>query len=326
MRVSTKLQTAAVYLIPLGIFVVVAACFFHEVVFSGKAFSARDHYLFFMPRRFFALETLLSGSLPLWNPLNACGVPFLANVQSSVFYPLSALVYLLPFPAGYSAFVIVHYILAAMCMYALMRHWNSSPFAAALAGLVFAFGGYMQSINDNLAFLTATTWLPLILLFFSKALQERRMVYSIVTMLLIGLQVFAGDASFCVLSTMLCTGLYALFVPRSIAACATRTRAGILLTVWLGGLLLAAVVLLPFYEFVSLSHRAGGLEADQALRWSLHPLELLQFVHPYLFGRLVPLTRWFGQLWLDTVYIGIFPLCFSALYILRCRSAHKLFL
>ena len=145
-------------------------------------------------------------------------------------------------------------------------------------------------------------------------------------MLLIGLQVLAGDASFCVLSTMLCTGMYALFVPRSIAACATRIRAGILLTVWLGGLLLAAVVLLPFYEFVSLSHRAGGLEAEQALRWSLHPLELLQFVHPYLFGRLVPLTRWFGQLWLDTVYIGIFPLCFTALYLLRRRCAYKLFL
>ena len=203
---TARLQTAGVYLIPLGIFVLVAVCFFHEVVFSGKAFSARDHYLFFMPRRFFALQTLLDGSLPLWNPLNACGVPFLANVQSSVFYPLSALIYLLPFPAGYNAFVIVHYILAAMSMYALLRHWNSSPFAAALAGLVFAFGGYMQSINDNLAFLTAATWLPLIMLCFSRALQERRRVYAIATMLLIGLQVLAGDASFCVLSTILCTG------------------------------------------------------------------------------------------------------------------------
>ena len=99
-----------------------------------------------------------------------------------------------------------------------------------------------------------------------------------------------------------------------------------LLAVWLGGLVLAAIVLLPFFEYVAHSHRAGGLEAAQALRWSLHPLELLQFVHPYLFGRLVPLTRWFGQLWLDTVYIGIFPLCFTALYLLRRRCAYKLFL
>jgi uncharacterized membrane protein YfhO len=326
MRTSTKLHTTAVYLIPLGVFALMAACFFHEAIFSGKVFSARDHYLFFMPRRFFALETLLNGSLPLWNPLNACGVPFLANVQSSIFYPLSALVYLLPFPAGYNAFVIVHYILASMCMYALMRHWNSSPFASTVAALVFAFGGYMQSINDNLAFLTSTAWLPLIMLCFSRALQERRSVYTILTMLLIGLQILAGDASFCVISTMLCTGLYALCVPRSIVRREAWSRAGALLAVWTGGLLLAAVVLLPFIEYVSQSHRAGGLEAAQALHWSLHPLELLQFVHPYLFGRLVPLTRWFGQHWLDTIYIGIFPLCFATVYLRRRRCEHKLFL
>jgi len=326
MQTSTKIKTAYVYLIPLGIFALVAACFFHEAIFSGKVFSARDHYLFFMPRRFFALETLLNGSLPLWNPLNACGVPFMANVQSSIFYPLSALVYLLPFPDGYNAFVIAHYILASICMYALMRHWNSSPFASAVAALVFAFGGYMQSINDNLAFLTSTAWLPLIMLCFSRALQERRSVYTILTMLLIGLQVLAGDASFCVLSTMLCMGLYALCIPRSIIRREAWSRAGVLLAVWTGGLLLAAIVLLPFIEYASQSHRAGGLEAAQALHWSLHPLELLQFIQPYLFGRLVPNTRWFGQHWLDTIYIGIFPLCFTALYLVRRRCEHKLFL
>jgi len=305
----------------LGVFILTAVCFFHEAVLNGKVFSARDHYLFFMPRRFFALETLLDGSLPLWNPLNACGVPFLANVQSSVFYPLSALIYLLPFPAGYSAFVIIHYILAALCMYALMRYWKCSPFAAVIAGLVFAFGGYMQSINDNLAFLTAATWLPLIVLYFSKTVQERSLTYALATTLLIGLQVFSGDASFCVAATMLCTGLYALFAPRT-----KVVRVGICAAVWTGGLLLAAIVLLPFVEFVAHSHRAGGLEAAQALRWSLHPLELLQVVLPYPFGRLVPQTRWFGQHWLDTVYIGIFPLCFAVLYLLRGRCGQKRFL
>ncbi len=318
MKQPFDMRSFCARLIPLAVFLLAAACFFHEAVFLGKTFSARDHYLFFMPRRFFALDTLLGGSLPLWNPLNACGVPFVANVQSSVFYPLSALMYLLPFPAGYSAFVIVHYVLAALFMYALMRHWNGSCFAAVIAGLVFAFGGYMQSICDNLAFLTAATWLPLIVLCFSTALQERSLIWALAATALAGLQVFSGDASFCVAATMLCTGLCALYAPRTKAACA-----GICALVWTGGLLLAAIVLLPFIEFVSHSHRAGGLEAAQALRWSLHPLELLQLVHPYPFGRLVPHTRWFGQHWLDTAYIGIFPLCFTALYLLRGRCARK---
>jgi hypothetical protein len=320
MKPASDSRSFILSLVPFGVFILAAVCFFHEAIFFGKAFSARDHYLFFMPRRFFALDTLLDGSLPLWNPFNACGVPFLANVQSSVFYPLSTLIYLLPFPGGYCAFVIVHYVLAALFMFALMRHWNGSCCAAVIAGLVFAFGGYMQSISDNLAFLTAATWLPLIVLCLSKTLQERSLGWALATTALIGLQVFSGDASFCVAATMLCTGLYALCAPRTKAVCA-----GICALMWTGGLLLAAIVLLPFIEFVAHSHRAGGLEAAQALRWSLHPLELLQFVHPYPFGTLVPHTRWFGQHWLDTVYIGIFPLCFAALY-LSGRCARKKFL
>ncbi len=313
-------------LLPAGGFALIAVLFYHQAVIQGKIFSARDHYLFFLPRRFFALESLLNGSLPLWNPLNACGVPFLANVQSSVFYPFSVLIYLLPFPGGYCAYVLAHYILAAWCMYALMRHWNSSVFAAAVAGLVFAFGGYMQSINDNLAFLTAAAWLPLIVLCFSRALQQRSLRWILATTLLIGLQVFAGDASFCIVSTMLCAGLYALCSPRAIIAAPLRFRAGVFIAAWCAGLLLAAGVLLPFFEFVRLSDRAAGLALNEALRWSLHPLELLQFIHPYIFGRLVPDVRWFGQRWLDTVYLGIFPLCFAVFYALRGRCPHKRFL
>jgi len=324
MRLRDRNQAAR--LTAPGLFALTAALFFHEAVFRGKVFSARDHYLFFMPRRFFALDQILHGSLPLWNPLNACGVPFLANVQSSVLYPFSAFVYLLPFPAGYSAFVAVHYILAACCMYALLRYWKSSPPAAFIGGLVFAFGGYMQSINDNLAFLTSAAWMPLVVLCFSRALRERSRRWLIASGALAGLQVFAGDASFCILSSALCTGMYALCAPRAEAAAPARVRAGFFLAVWTAGLLLAAAVLLPFFEFVRLSDRSGGLAPEEALRWSLHPLELLQLIHPYIFGRLVPDMRWFGQRWLDTLYIGITPLCLAVLYLVRARCVHKLFL
>ena len=33
-------------------------------------------------------RSLASGSVPLWNPYSYCGVPFVANAQSAVFYPL----------------------------------------------------------------------------------------------------------------------------------------------------------------------------------------------------------------------------------------------
>lgn len=326
MAMKFRVRAAAASMAVPALYVVTAALFFQEAVFRGKVFCARDHYLFFLPRRFFALEMLRDGTLPLWNPLNACGVPFLANVQSSVFYPLSALVYLLPFPAGYNAFVIAHYVLAACGMYALLRCWKGSPAAAFIAGLVFAFGGYMQSISDNLAFLTSASWIPLVLLCFSRALQTRARSWTAAAAVLAGVQVLAGDASFCIVSTMLLTGLYALCSWRSGADFPLRLRAALLAAVWAAGLLLAAVVLVPFFEFVRFSDRAAGLPLEESLRWSLHPLELLQFLHPYIFGRLVPDVRWFGQRWLDTVYIGIVPLFLAAFYVVRWRCPRKLFL
>ena len=56
----------------------------------------------FYPWRKFASETIRTGYLPLWNPYQFCGTPFVANSQSAVFYPGNLLFYVLPpdFAAG----------------------------------------------------------------------------------------------------------------------------------------------------------------------------------------------------------------------------------
>jgi hypothetical protein len=50
----------------------------------------------FEPWRIFAKTTIMQGELPLWNPYNAGGTPFLANPQTAIFYPLNFIYYLLP--------------------------------------------------------------------------------------------------------------------------------------------------------------------------------------------------------------------------------------
>ena len=53
----------------------------------------------FYPWRNFAHDTIRSGYLPLWNPYQFCGTPFVANSQSAVFYPPNLLFYFCPLPA-----------------------------------------------------------------------------------------------------------------------------------------------------------------------------------------------------------------------------------
>ncbi len=308
---------------------VLTVLFFSEVLFSSKTFIRRDNYIFHNPRRAFAAETIREGQLPLWNPYVACGVPFQANIQSSLFYPPSLIYYLLPFQQGFKYFIVLHYFLAALFMFMLMRQWKTSRPASLLSGIVFAFGGYMVSINDNVAFLTAGIWLPLVLLVHHRALLAGSIRYSILTGFFIAMQVFAGDASFYVLSSLICTGLYTVVWSLQ----SHKKGKGFYQKGWICLVLawgfsgaLAAVQLLPFAEFAVRSTRFSGLSFEMTTQWSWHPLELFQLLSPGFLGYLAPNTRWFGQMWLDSWYSGVFPLLLATLFVVYGKDVRKVYL
>ncbi len=50
----------------------------------------------FEPWRHYAKQRIRKGEIPLWNNLNAKGVPFLANPQTAIFYPINVFYYLFP--------------------------------------------------------------------------------------------------------------------------------------------------------------------------------------------------------------------------------------
>ncbi len=289
----------------------ITALYFSPVVFSCKTFASRDMYAFYYPRQFFAAECIKSGMLPLWNPHLASGVPFLANLQSSLFYPLSLVYYLLPFEIGFKYFIVLHYFLAGLWMFLLMRHWRYEAYSCMVAAIVFMLGGYMISILDNVSFITAAVWLPLIVLLYDLFLKEKKRIYLVFTGVVIGMQILGGDASCYVLSTFLFMSAYHIYCLRVDHYRGFGIRAGSLSylpLVWIIGMLLSAIVLVPFAEYVFHSTRMGGFGYDELTKWSYHPMELLQLFVPYVFGSTVPMTRWFGQYWLDTFYVGVLPL------------------
>lgn len=318
-----KIFSAAVLLF------VLAVVLYAPVIFSDTTFFARDNYAFHNPRRFFAADTAGRGELPLWNPYVGCGTAFQASLQSSVFYPFSMLYYVLPFQKGFKYFIVLHYFLAALNMYLLMRGWKSDRAAAFFSAMVFAFGGYLTSINNNVSFLTAGVWLPLVLLCHHRALKTGRVFYSLLTGCIIALQVFAGDASLYLLASIGCVFIYTLLWPfmNDKPLQVSRPKAwGLLGLGLLTAPILAAVQLLPFFEFVGSSRRLGGLGFDEVTVASFHPLEMVQLVLPHIFGGTMPMTRWFGQYWLDTVYMGLIPLFFAAVFIIYASDRLKLFL
>src|SRR5512141_840698 len=53
---------------------------------------------FFWPMKAYTAARWRAGSVPLWNPLSACGEPWLAQLQTGVLYPPDAIFLVLPWP------------------------------------------------------------------------------------------------------------------------------------------------------------------------------------------------------------------------------------
>src|SRR5262249_27024871 len=66
----------------------------------------------FYPFRSFVSQAVAAGTLPLWNPYLLGGTPFLANSQSSLFYPLNIPYYVLPTPAAWVLAIVLRTFLA----------------------------------------------------------------------------------------------------------------------------------------------------------------------------------------------------------------------
>ncbi len=148
----------------------------------------------FYPWRLFLARSLAEGAIPLWNPYEFCGTPFLANSQSAPLYPFHWLYALSPNSAaslmGWLAFL--HLSLAGAFTCAWVRDLGARPAAAALAGLCFMGSGFAVTWLQLPSFLTAGCWLPMLLLSIGRVADRRSWRWSLVGGLALGMMLLGG--------------------------------------------------------------------------------------------------------------------------------------
>ena len=71
----------------LFIVLITPLIFFIEAIFYKKVLYWGTTSTQFFPWMEYAIQQILQGNLPLWNPYNGWGAPLLANYQSALFYP-----------------------------------------------------------------------------------------------------------------------------------------------------------------------------------------------------------------------------------------------
>ncbi|MCZ6690106.1 MAG: YfhO family protein [Planctomycetota bacterium] len=306
--------------LPFAVLLGVTIAVFWEAIFTGKTFFSRDLFHLYYPIKLFIRESILDGRLPLWNPHIYCGMPFLGDFISSVFYPLNAIFLLLPMGWAFRLFIILHYFLASIFGYLYHRSRGGSREAAVLVGVSFGFSGYLLSVHNNLIYLQTGVWTPLFLLL---AIRSRRSWGSAAgAMAVLGLQFLGGDLQGAFLSATI-GGLACFLLPETEAGVAMPSRgrraAGIGL-ILAGGVAIAAIQWMPALAWSDLSPRGGGLSYEEATEWSLHPVQLIEMVTPGIFGDRFDHSFWarflvnsrFGTPWAYAVTIGVVPLFLAA--------------
>src|SRR4026207_1980011 len=81
---------------------------FPQVLIGTHAFAYRDYALFSYPLAHYFRESFWHGEVPLWNPYNEFGIPFLAQWGTMVLYPPSLIYLVLPLPWSLSFFCLLH--------------------------------------------------------------------------------------------------------------------------------------------------------------------------------------------------------------------------
>jgi hypothetical protein len=261
------------------------------------------------------------GEVPLWNPYNNGGFPFIGDPQAAVFYPPRLATIALSYLYGgwsYHALELemtVHVLAYSLFMYVLVRRMTlenpGSVYGGFTASAISSYGGFMSGYPPlQLAILESGVWLPLAVLGIVEATrcEKIRWPWLALTGFTFGLSWLAGHSQ---TSWFLTYGLLAYLAYRTYTKRYSWTRflAGVALfsAIAFG---VAAVQLLPGVEYLAHSTRTGLSFDDKGNGFPFQ--DVAQFIFPRVVSVYSPL------------YVGIVGLALALIAVWR-RLPQSLF-
>lgn len=294
----------------------------------------RDIHRWSYPGKYFLSESLQNGSIPYWCPHYFCGSPFLSDLQSGVFYPLSFLFAAFPFPWSFNLYVCTHFFLGLIFFHGFVISLGLSKKTALLVSVSFCYGSFVIASVNTLNNLSSAIWLPAVLWAFHEAVVKRNRsaygwgILSLTSCLL------AGEPQLFLLTVAL-LGVFAVSIDpfeQRPPILSPVQNLGMVFVMLVSVGLIAAAQLGPTFTDYMLSVRQEGFSFDEAAKHSLHPSMLKHLLMPLVFPPHFEtdplfLTHFFpgssGMPWLLTLYPGavILPLACVGLFSRFRKSA-----
>jgi len=277
----------------VAVCLVCAVVLFYWPIVSLRGTMWNDFIEQYFPYRAFANKALRSFTFPFWNPYSFSGIPFFADIQSAVLYPLNLL--LVPFGgvSGVSEIVfeyqiVFHVLLAGLFTYILARDFRKCRTASLIAAMSFMLGGFTTCHIFHVTMIHSLPWFVLSFFTLRRALMRRSVLYAVATSFALCFMAFAGHPQMFVYVHYL-LGAFLLFhlveeyrnsrsvkrliAPTALFLCAVTIGAG-----------LASVQLLPTSRLGRESQRPE-LDFEKATQGSFRPYRFVTLLAPNFFSR-----------------------------------------
>ncbi len=306
--------------LPVLVILLTTLLFFYPVIFAEKTFFFRDFHRFFYPLKIFLATAFKNGFIPFWNPQIFCGSPFASFVLNAVFYPLSIVFLLLPFPLSLNVFVIVHFILGFCFFYFFITSLGLSRKAAVFTSISYCYGSYTISTITVINHLPTLIWMPAIFWSFHEAITKKNVTHFFLTTAFLCMALLGGAPQLLLITVGMLSLCTLTWLPPGETGWRPRLKnlciVPLLLTL---SIAITAVQQGPMYIDYQNSIRLEGISYAEATEFSLQPAMLKHLLVPLTFPpdfitNPASLSEFFpgdGRIpWLLTIYPGflILPL------------------
>lgn len=291
---------------------------FKDIIFGGHLLFGSDFVACYMSlKQFLFNEIHKHQSIPLWNPYIFSGIPFWAHFESTVFYPLDFLFWILPPENAYGYTMFIHMVMASVFMFILARSFHISLAGSFIAATVFTFNHFLLAtlFGGQMFRIQAYIWIPLIIYFLNRAIKsESPHVMSALAGLFWGLQILSGspqDAFYTLFASILflSCNLHKIDFKEVRTIGKRLAIAGIFFCV---GSCLSAIQIVPAFEFINQSVRSVLDSYELVTIGSYPPQGIVTVVMPNFFGNYLKGNFWVsGMPWtipIQSLYVGILPI------------------
>jgi len=313
---------------------IISLTFFWRGVIADRITLIWDAANEFYPILAFNAHYVKNGLLPLWNPSLFSGYPTFADPQAQTFYPINLIVALLTTftPKVVYCLLVFHYFLAGTFMFFLCRHLKYTQVASLVGAISFMLSGYMVGHFQHLTQICSVVWFPIIFLYFDKALDKKRLEYTLIGAFFLCMSILAGHPQS---YYYICFVLGIHWIYRTVAIL-KKHRSELLFNIKAGiiffgfGIMLAMIQLLPTVELMQLSTRRESVSLASS-GVGIKFTHLITVLIPNFYGGITATgegyLNWIGGIDISqqNLYMGVLPILLAGWVIIYGRGKKRIY-